>query len=376
MVVLLLLAYLVVASHAATCAKNLIIGTALYETLEETTKALRIITCSKHLAGIASTDFVVLISARLSKLPGEDAVQILRKMGVEPLLVRPNPKVHMMIDRLLVMREYIKQAAPKEYCHILITDAADVYFQTDPFAILPSYLRDTTPLNAPYRHRNHRPKQQQQQLDNQTQPMDYVLFSLEGMDMKHGGINVNWLLNSCFGEWKKAARIDCIEHGVVSCAGTTFGSVRGITEYLDFLAAVWDANPLCLSQQIDQATHNLVLHMYARSGSNFSVPVFAPANTDSVVFSMHFPHKRNQSHYHLQQPGDPATLTLKHNSHRPAVVHQVTTFSPAPTRALSLFLNPLSKYDRDKSLRLIVQRYFTLHPQCANKYLDMTSPPL
>lgn len=110
-----------------------------------------------------------------------------------------------------------------DYANVMITDLRDVIFQSDPFA---------RPL-----------------------PAD-VVFAQERRRLGDCPTNRSWIVQT-YGE----AMADNLQHCMVSCSGTTFGTVHGMQQYLAVMINEIAGRPMPILGGLDQAIHNYLIRM-------------------------------------------------------------------------------------------------------------------
>lgn len=110
-----------------------------------------------------------------------------------------------------------------DYDKVMITDLRDVIFQSDPFA---------TPF-----------------------PAD-IVFAQERRRIGDCPTNRSWIVQT-YGE----AMADNLRHCMVSCSGTTFGTVGGMHLYLSVMINELTSRPMPISGGLDQAIHNFLIRM-------------------------------------------------------------------------------------------------------------------
>jgi hypothetical protein len=110
-----------------------------------------------------------------------------------------------------------------KYANVMISDLRDVLFQSDPFAM---------PL-----------------------PADLV-FAQERISLGDCPVNRSWL-TQIYGE----AVADNLRHCMVSCSGTTFGTVRGMQQYLTLMINELAGRPMPIIGGMDQGIHNYLIRM-------------------------------------------------------------------------------------------------------------------
>jgi hypothetical protein len=129
---------------------------------------------------------------------------------------------HLFYRRHLLYLQYLRRHGA-EYDRVFLTDCRDVYFQTDPFS---------------------------------WEPERGVHFFLEETPNKIGQCphNRRWI-SSQFGR----EMLDQLKDETVSCAGTTFGDIASLSEYLSLMVSV-SMKALSLKEHDgDQGIHNFIL---------------------------------------------------------------------------------------------------------------------
>ena len=129
---------------------------------------------------------------------------------------------HLFYRRHLLYLQYLRKHG-QNYDRVFLTDCRDVYFQADPYS---------------------------------WNPQPGIHFFLEETANKIGECshNTRWI-NSQFGQ----ATLKKMSAETVSCAGTTFGDVAGITEYLSQIVSL-SMKALSLREiDGDQGIHNYIL---------------------------------------------------------------------------------------------------------------------
>ena len=110
-----------------------------------------------------------------------------------------------------------------DYANVMISDLRDVLFQADPFA---------QPLPAE------------------------LIFAQERIRLGDCPVNRSWLVQA-YGE----AMADNLHHCMVSCSGTTFGTTRGMQQYLTVMINEMAGRPIPVLGGMDQGIHNYVIRM-------------------------------------------------------------------------------------------------------------------
>jgi len=130
---------------------------------------------------------------------------------------------HLFYRRHLLYLQYLREQG-RDYDRVFLTDCRDVYFQADPFSWNPS---------------------------------PGVHFCLEEPANKIGRCphHIRWI-KSQFGQ----AMLDRMSGETVSCAGTTFGDIAGITEYLSCMVSLSMRARSLRENDGDQGIHNYILH--------------------------------------------------------------------------------------------------------------------
>ena len=128
--------------------------------------------------------------------------------------------MHVLNRRYFAYRDFLAVHG-SAYGRVLLTDIRDVFFQSDPFAV---------------RHPN------------------AVCFALEDTKIKWETLNQSWI-RDVYGEDVLNAVMD----DYVSCAGTTVGTVAGISRYLDTLCTELDVRSFDRMGNYDQGIHNYIV---------------------------------------------------------------------------------------------------------------------
>ena len=140
------------------------------------------------------------------------------------------------------------------------------------------------------------------------------------------------------------------------------GTRKALLLYYDLAASILDSNRPCLSEQIDQALHNIIYHLFRDTFAAHGVAVKSPPNCgrDVVVFSMHFPW---QDHYERHTTTQPiydfdrraGVVSLRSTATIPPLVHQ---------------------YDRDSRVAGGIRRKYSLHRNCSRLNQNERFPPM
>lgn len=168
-----------------------------------------------------------------------DTIGFLRDhgIGVEVIEVHQHIPYHMALTRYVVYYEHLMKIArdPRRagrYGRIMLTDVRDVVFQEDPFP--DAFEQD-------------------------------LLFVLESREFSIGQCRSNGLwVSEGFGR----SALEELAAKPISCSGTTFGTLRGITEYLLQMQIMALELPRSARYRvgIDQGIHNVMLHRNLLSG--------------------------------------------------------------------------------------------------------------
>ena len=143
--------------------------------------------------------------------------------------------------RYLIYRHYLASLpavrAPSQRVWVLISDTRDVVFQLDPFhAIVKSDSLAARGMPPP--------------LDRNP-----LMVAIESDTQRIGTCRYNrYMISFCYG----AEELERLSHRVISCSGTTLGTLRSMSTYLDRMAAeIVDRNKQHCN---DQGLHNYLLH--------------------------------------------------------------------------------------------------------------------
>lgn len=109
------------------------------------------------------------------------------------------------------------------YRYVMLTDLRDVVFQADPFA---------GPLPAG------------------------IVFAQERCRIGDCPVNRAWVAQG-YGDAVAENMRDCL----ISCAGTTFGTIGGMLRYLTAMTSELTSRPVAIEGGIDQGVHNYIVHM-------------------------------------------------------------------------------------------------------------------
>lgn len=129
------------------------------------------------------------------------------------------------------------------YRYVMLTDLRDVVFQSDPFAM--------------------------------ALPAD-IVFAQERCRLGDCPVNRSWVTQG-YGDAVAENMRDCL----VSCAGTTFGTVGGMLRYLAVITSELTSRPVPIEGGIDQGVHNYVVHMRPPAGAWLDT-------TDSIAATLHY----------------------------------------------------------------------------------------
>ena len=130
------------------------------------------------------------------------------------------------------------------YKRVLCVDARDTAFQGDPFARLPSYVRE--------------PRSPHAQKDMH---FLYTFGEQVKIAIRDCGWNSRWLLQ-CFGQ----SALDALGHDFVICSGVLVGSTKRVMSYFDTMSSILTGQSQhglfsrCESNGVDQGAHNYVVY--------------------------------------------------------------------------------------------------------------------
>ena len=152
---------------------------------------------------------------------GEDFLRHAAQSGIAVLDATPylDPAVHPLNSRFLMFRDML-QANAERYDFVMISDARDVIFQSDPFALLNGQA---------------------------------VNFAVEAVTLGQETLNASWMR-----ERYGAAVHDEIRAHRVVCAGTTLGTTDGMRRYLAAMCTEIGAPGYDRRVNYDQASHNYI----------------------------------------------------------------------------------------------------------------------
>jgi len=157
----------------------------------------------------------------------------------------PLPAMHAQSSRYFAYLDFLTRNG-KDYDHVMLSDLRDVVFQADPFA--------------------------------QPLPAD-IVFAQERCLIGEDPINCNWIADAY-----SRAIADNLRDCLVSCSGTTFGTVQGMLRYLAAmtteLAGLVGSDALQM-RGIDQGIHNYLIRMRPLCNAWLDT-------TDSIVATMQF----------------------------------------------------------------------------------------
>jgi hypothetical protein len=171
-----------------------------------------------------------------------ETVRVLEGLGVVLRDAKPHMRsnLHMQSARYYMYRQILNDIGD-QYKKILLTDVADVYFQSDPFQELPDAE---------------------------------LVFTEEPLLIRHSKTNRDWV-GSVGGPAVRNALLDC----PILCGGTTFGTPKGISNYVDrMILMLADPRNQVPTVGIDQAFHIMTAVLDPPPGSVI-VPNSAPVAT-------------------------------------------------------------------------------------------------
>jgi len=118
-----------------------------------------------------------------------------------------------------------------------------------------------------------------------------LLYFLEGLKIKDCPHNSNWLkdIETCVGR----EIIPGIGENVISCSGTTYGTLRGIREYLEAMCAIMTKLVKIDYAGIDQGVHNFLLYDLKLGGGSggsgdAGIRVESRTNDDGFVNTLQY----------------------------------------------------------------------------------------
>ncbi len=147
------------------------------------------------------------------------------RLGIQTVKVAEGWEFSLLMDRHFLYKSFL-EAHRTQYDNVLLTDARDVVFQLDPFAV----PRDTD-----------------------------VWFAAEDELIGNCGFNRYWMVNVYGLEVANE-----LGGEVIACAGTTIGTLDGVLRYLDLMRIEADAHPYGVGTFGDQASHNYILYKVKR----------------------------------------------------------------------------------------------------------------
>jgi len=122
--------------------------------------------------------------------------------------------------------------------------------------------------------------------DYDTDGADLVYF-LEGMKIKDCSHNCNWLkdIETCIGR----EIISGIGQNLISCSGTTYGTIKGIREYLQAMCVIMTQMVKIDYAGIDQGIHNFLLYDLKSTPADINVKCLT--NSDGFVNTLQYGYK-------------------------------------------------------------------------------------
>jgi hypothetical protein len=129
------------------------------------------------------------------------------------------------------------------YRNVMLTDLRDVVFQADPF-------RAALPAD--------------------------IVFAQERCRLGDCPVNRAWVTQG-YGDAVAENMRDCL----ISCAGTTFGTVGGMLRYLTAMTSELTSRPMVIEGGIDQGVHNYIVHMRPPAGAWLDTD-------DSLAATLHY----------------------------------------------------------------------------------------
>lgn len=195
-----------------------------------------------------------LASLRHSGFPGEvcifvsdvalETVRQLQEHGVR--VERPGqsaqPRMTHLSSRFFTALDFLARHGGN-YRRVMLTDLRDVVFQSDPFAV--------------------------------AWPAD-IVFAQERCLLVDCPVNRAWVAQG-YGD----AVAENMRNCVISCAGTTFGTVSGILRYLAAITSELTSRPVAIEGGIDQGVHNYIVHMRPPAGAWLDT-------SDAIAATMHY----------------------------------------------------------------------------------------
>ncbi len=143
------------------------------------------------------------------------------RLGVETVELTEPWKLSLLVDRHFVFRDFLA-SCPGDFRDVLITDARDVIFQSDPFL-------------APRDHE--------------------VSFAAEDEVISKCNFNRYWMAH-VYG----VETAYLLGEETIACAGTTIGTYKGVLKYLQLMCSEATAHPDAVRTFGDQASHNYILY--------------------------------------------------------------------------------------------------------------------
>ena len=173
-----------------------------------------------------------------------ETVRQLQDLGVR--VERPGqsaqPRMTHLSSRFFTYLDFLVRHGTN-YRHVMLTDLRDVVFQADPFAV--------------------------------ALPAD-IVFAQERCRLANCPVNRAWVVQG-YGNAVADNMRDCL----ISCAGTTFGTVGGILRYLTAMTSELTSRPVAIEGGIDQGVHNYIVHMRPLGNAWLDT-------SDSIAATMHY----------------------------------------------------------------------------------------
>jgi len=195
-----------------------------------------------------------LASLRHSGFPGEvcifvsdvmpETVQQLQdyRVRVERPGQSAQPRMTHLSSRFFTYLDFLARHGGN-YRYVMLTDLRDVVFQSNPFA--------------------------------GTLPAD-IVFAQERCRLGDCPVNRAWVTQG-YGNAVAENMRDCL----ISCAGTTFGTVGGMLKYLAAMTSELTSRPVAIEGGIDQGVHNYIVHMRPPAGAWLDTD-------DSLAATLHY----------------------------------------------------------------------------------------
>lgn len=195
-----------------------------------------------------------LASLRHSGFPGEVCIFV---SDVEPETVRQlqdhgvrverpgqsaQPRMTQLSSRFFSSLDFLARHGGN-YRRVMLTDLRDVVFQSDPFAA--------------------------------AWPAD-IVFAQERCLLVDCPVNRAWVVQG-YGN----AVAENMRNCMISCAGTTFGTVSGMLRYLAAITSELTSRPVAIEGGIDQGVHNYIVHMRPPAGAWLDT-------SDAIAATMHY----------------------------------------------------------------------------------------